>query len=207
MKQRWFNRAFYALAAAVMVAIAGGVLYIVRAGGGSLPVTGQAPDFSARVVTGKPFSLKAQHGKLVLITWYYTHCVDECPLTMFRFEQIQQQLEKAGTFNRKVELVAMTLDPSRDTVPVIEQYAAHFHDNPAGWYFIRTSPAQTLQILNAWGVKAAPNTDKEFIEHVSKTVLIDQNGNIRATYDTANLNPTQVVSDINSLISRMNWTT
>ncbi|MDQ0188629.1 SCO family protein [Alicyclobacillus cycloheptanicus] len=206
MKSKPVRFTLYGIIGVLIVAVIGGIWYMLRAGGGSLPVEGQAPNFSAQDVSlNKTVSMQSLSGKIVLITWYYTHCTDECPLTMYRFEQIQQQLEKQGTFGKNVILVAMTLDPTRDTPPVIRQYANHFHANANGWYFLRANPAQTIQILNAWGIKVKPSTDKEFIEHTSKTDLIDQNGNIRAEYNTANLNPNQVVHDVNSLVSRTNW--
>lgn len=196
---------FYTIISVLVIGIVGSIVYIIRAGGGSLPVSGQAPNFSAEDIHGTTVSMKDLNGKLVLITWYYTHCTDECPLTMYRFEQIQNQLEQQGDFGKKVVLVAVTLDPARDTIPVIRQYAAHYHANLNGWYFLRANPAQTVQILHKWGIQVKPSTDKEFIEHTSKTDLLDQSGNIRASYNTANLDTKTVLSNINSLIARMNW--
>lgn len=206
MKSKAARFSFYGVVAVLVLAIIGGITYMLRQGGGSLPVAGQETNFTAtNVVTGKGVSMKSLNGKIVLITWYYTHCTDECPLTMFRFSQIQDQLEKQNLFGKKVVLIAMTLDPARDTAPVIKQYGAHFKANYSGWYFLRANPSQTIQILNKWGIQVKPSTNKEFIEHTSKTELIDQNGNIREEYNTANLNPKQVVSNINNLVSRMNW--
>lgn len=179
---------------------------MARAGGNSLPVAGQAPNFTAQDISdNQPVAMQNLNGKIVLITWYYTHCTDECPLTMYRFEQIQKQLQKQGLFGKKVVLIAMTLDPKRDTAPVIAQYAAHFNADTSGWYFLRATPVQTARILGQWGIQVKASANKEFLEHVSKTDLIDQNGNIRAQYNTANLDPTKVVSDIHNLVSRMRW--
>lgn len=197
--------AYYAIIAVLVIGIIGSIIYMVRAGGGSLPVAGQAPDFNAENVNGKMMSMNDLHGKIVLITWYYTHCTDECPLTMYRFEQIQNRLEKQGNFGKKVVLVAVTLDPARDTIPVIQAYSAHYHANRSGWYFLRANPSKTIKILSQWGIQVKPSTDKEFIEHTSKTDLIDQNGNIRASYNTANLNVNTVVSNMDSLVARMSW--
>lgn len=203
--KRW-QRWFYPLVAILALVVVGEIAYMFQTGGGSLPVTGRAAEFTARdVYTGRPVSLRSLEGKIVLLTWYYTHCTDLCPLTMYRFYQIQQRLRAQGLFGKKVVLIAMTLDPARDTAPVIRQYGNHFHEDPAGWYFLRATPAQTTHILKAWGVGVKPGADKEFIEHTTKTVLIDQSGNVRATYPTANLNPSQVVTDMQSLVARANW--
>ncbi|QSO51546.1 SCO family protein [Alicyclobacillus curvatus] len=204
-KRKWWNLTFYGTISIIGLGVIGGLVYMWREGAGTLPVSGQAPAFTATNVNGQTVSLNDLQGKVVLMTWYYTHCTDECPLTMYRFEQVQQQLEKQGVFGKNVVLIAMTLDPNRDTIPVIRQYGQHFHANLSGWYFLRTNEAQTLKILNAWGIQAKPSTDKEFIEHTSKTVLIDEYGNIRAEYNTANLNPQTITSNIDSLVSRMKW--
>lgn len=206
LKPRGWQGWFYPLAVLLALVVVGEIAYMFRTGEESLPVTGRAADFAAQdVYTGRTVSLRGLEGKIVLLTWYYTHCTDECPLTMYRFYQIQQKLRAQGLFGRQAVLVALTLDPGRDTPAVIRQYGNHFHDDPAGWYFLRATPAQTIRILGAWGVSVKPSTDKEFIEHTTKTVLIDQNGNVRATYPTANLNPSQVVSDIRGLVARANW--
>lgn len=204
-KRKWWNLTFYGTISVIGLAVVGGLIYMWRQATGTLPVAGQAPAFTATNINGQSVSLSNLQGKVVLMTWYYTHCTDECPLTMYRFEQVQQQLEKQGVFGKQVVLIAMTLDPNRDTVPVIRQYGAHFNANYAGWYFLRTNEMQTLKILNAWGIQAKPSTNKEFIEHTSKTVLIDEYGNIRAEYNTANLDPNTVTSNIDSLVSQMTW--
>jgi protein SCO1/2 len=151
----------------LILGLLGGIGNIWRAGTGTLPVAGQAPNFTATDVTGKTVSLSSLHGKIILMTWYYTHCTDECPLTMYRFEQIQNELIKQHEFGKRVLLIAMTLDPTRDTVPVIEKCGQHFNANLSGWYLLRTSLQKTDAILRAWGIQAKPSSNKEFIEHIS----------------------------------------
>ena len=196
----------YSIAVILCLFIAGEISYMIRAGAESLPVQGAAADFTATdVADGKQVALQNLQGKIVLMTWYYTHCTNECPLTMYRFEQMQNQLTRDRLFGGRVVLVAMTLDPARDTPSVILQYSRHFHANYRGWYFLRANVGKTDRILKSWGVEVKPSTNKEFIEHTTKTVLIDQSGNIRATFPTANLNPSAVVADIRNLVSRESW--
>lgn len=193
----------YVLAGVLSAVLIGEVAYMMDQGLSSLPVTGLAPNFTATdVSTGEPVSLASLHGKVVLMTWYYTHCPNICPLTMYDFEQVQDQLEKEGVFGSKVVLLAVTFDPVRDTPPVIRAYSAHFHANPAGWYFLRATPGATAGILQAWGVQVKQSSNPMFYLHTTKTVLIDQFGNIRWTYPTEYLNPTQIVSNVQNLIAR-----
>lgn len=204
-KKQWFNAVFYGIVAILLIAVIGVIVYMFRAGSQSLPEEGQAPNFTAANVQGKPVSLDQLNGKVVVVTWYYTHCTDECPLTMYRFEQLQSKLQQQGKFGNDVVLIALTLDPQRDTRAVIAKYSAHYHADYNGWYFLRANPAQTTKILKAYGIQEKQLPDTESIEHTLKTEIIDQDGNVRKTYTTANLNPNQMMSDINSLLARKNW--
>lgn len=195
---------FWALVVAVCAVIAGALWYIIWQGGGSLPVIAQAADFTATNVDGRAVTLSQLNGKVRLMTWFYTHCPDECPLTAYQMEQVQNQLIQSGSFGKQVAFISMTFDPNRDTLPVIKQWASHYHPDFAGWYFLRADEPQTQTILKKWGVQTRFG-DTEYIEHIVKTVLIDNNGNVRKTYNTANLNVTEVVNDINGLIQRSRW--
>ncbi len=204
-RKKWFNTLFYGIAAVVVCVVIGGIVYMFRAGASSLPEGGQAPSFTAYNLSDKPVALNQLNGKVVVMTWFYTHCTDECPLTMYRFEELQNKLKQQGTFGKDVVLVAVTLDPKRDTTPVLQAYAAHYHADSRGSYFLRDNPTETAKILESYGIQEKQLPDTEAIEHTIKTEIIDQNGNIRKTYNTANLNPDQMLSDINSLLARKNW--
>lgn len=204
-RKRLFNVLFYGFAAVAVCAVIGGIAYMFQAGATSLPEGGPAPDFTAENLSGKPVSLSDLNGKIVVVTWYYTRCTDECPLTMLRFEQLQQKLKQEGKLGNDVVLVSLTLDPKHDTLPVIAKYAAHYHADLKSWYFLRATPAKTAQILKEYGIQDKQLPHKETIEHTIKTEVIDPDGNIRKTYNTANLNPNQMLSDINSLLARKNW--
>lgn len=180
------------------------IIYTLYEGGSSLPVLGQATNFRATNITGKKISFSDTTGKIRLVTWFYTNCPDECPLTAYRMEQIQDTLETANEFGKQVDFISVTFDPKRDTIPVLKTWSGHYHANYDGWYFLRPALSSLPGILQSWGVKAK-KTDTEYIEHVLKTELIDQNGNIRKEYNTADLNVNEIVSDINNLLSRESW--
>lgn len=204
-RKRMLNLGFWVLIVVLIAGIIGGITYMIREGGGSLPVEGQAPNFTATNVTGKTISFDSLNGKVRLVTWFYTHCPDECPLTAYHMEQIQNQLEKEGKFGNKVVFVSITFDPTRDTLPVIQAWANHFQPDYKGWYFLRATPEQTKEILREWGIQVKPGATPGYLEHVVKTDLIDQNGNIRKVYNTADLNTNEVVSNINNLIAKSSW--
>lgn len=205
LRKRWLEYGFYGMTTLLLIGIIGSITYMIRAGGGALPVNGQAANFAATNVNGKTVSFNHLDGKIRLLTFFYTHCPGPCPLVSFRLEQVQDQLKKEGVFGTKVAIVSVTLDPEHDTLPLVRQWADRYHPDYQGWYFVRPNPSQLPQILKAWGVQKQVVPGTVYISHTIKTVLIDQNGNIRATYPGDNPNPDQVERDINGLLARWNW--
>ena len=71
--------------------------------GGDLTLTGG---------DGKPFSMASLRGKVVLLSFGYTHCPDICPGTLLTQMDVVKQLgEKA----KDVAVVFDSVDPERDT--------------------------------------------------------------------------------------------
>ncbi|MCL6632511.1 MAG: SCO family protein [Alicyclobacillus herbarius] len=204
-RRRWWNFGFVGMVAVLVVAIVGGLVYMVRAAAGTLPIAGQASDFTAVDVNGQTIRLSSLNGKIRLVTWFYTHCPDVCPLTAHRLQQIQQQLQAQGVFASKVDIVSLDLDPESDTLHDVRVWSSHFNPDYHGWYFLRTNPEHTKRILKEWGIQRKLIPGSVYVSHTIKTVLVDEDGNIRKTYNTANLNVDEVVRDVDSLIQREKW--
>jgi protein SCO1/2 len=65
-----------------------------------------------------------QTGKLMLVFFGYTHCPDVCPLTM---ADVGQALREASPQVRSAtQVVFVTSDPERDTLPVLKEWLGHF---------------------------------------------------------------------------------
>jgi protein SCO1/2 len=62
-------------------------------------------------------------GKVVLLYFGYTFCPDVCPLTLTNMTQVLDQLGKRATH---VRILFVTVDPNRDSLAVLKQYAAAF---------------------------------------------------------------------------------
>lgn len=73
---------------------------------------------------GHPGGGEALTGKFRLIAFGYTFCPDVCP-TILR--DMGAALDLLGDEGEKVVPVFITIDPERDTVPRMKDYAAHFH--------------------------------------------------------------------------------
>jgi protein SCO1/2 len=94
-------------------------------------VTGHLPDlkFQLTADNGKTMTAKDFRGKVVMMYFGYTHCPDVCPLTMTRMHVVLQQLGKQAD---GIRLLFVSVDPARDTVPVLHQYVTAFDKHDVG---------------------------------------------------------------------------
>lgn len=99
-------------------------------------------DFTLTDQQGKSFTFSSTKGKVVLMAFLFTHCADVCP-----FEAIKMKLavEQLGARGQDVELVVISTDPERDTVPVIAAYSEELglYDR---WHYV-TGAIEDLQKL------------------------------------------------------------
>src|SRR5579871_1070786 len=108
----------------------------------ALPEYGDVPGFQLTAQTGQPFDSKALNGKIWVADFIYTTCPGPCPRMTSQMHEVQQAVNKMPDVN----LVSFTIDPARDTPPVLAEYAKLHHASTAQWYFL-TGPQATLQRL------------------------------------------------------------
>ena len=70
------------------------------------------PDFALRDQQHRLVRLSALRGKVVLLTFLYTHCKDVCPLTA---ERLNGSLRLIGAERSQVRILAVSVDPKGDT--------------------------------------------------------------------------------------------
>ncbi len=131
------------------------------------------PDFVLTSHQGKATSFRSLQGKVVLLTFLYTKCPDPtmCPMTASKLSQLRQMADNLGPEGRdKVVLVAISLDPKKDTPEVLRSYASRFKGSPGGYLFL-TGDARTIaRVANAFGVMYFEENGK--IAHNLRTYLI-----------------------------------
>jgi protein SCO1 len=70
-----------------------------------------APALALRDYTGQAVNLAAFRGKVVLVTFVYTHCPDVCPLVVTNLAAARRELSSKA---RHVQIIAVTVDPAHD---------------------------------------------------------------------------------------------
>jgi protein SCO1 len=76
-----------------------------------------------RASDGKPVTAADYRGKIVLLYFGYTFCPDICPTTLLNLTNILKSLGKAAD---GIRVLFVTVDPGRDTLPVLKTYVDSF---------------------------------------------------------------------------------
>lgn len=94
-------------------------------------VSGHMPDLDFKLTDdrGKPVTGADYRGKVVVLYFGYTHCPDVCPLTMAQLHVVMQRL---GPLADKARILFVSVDPTRDTPPVMHAYVNAFDPRAVG---------------------------------------------------------------------------
>ena len=149
--------------------------------------------------SSKRFSLGELRGKAVVVSFIYTTCNGVCPATTHRLTRVQQALEKAGLWGKSVEFVSISLDPARDTPPVLSGYARVYDCDVRAWHFLTGAPAEVSRVITAWGMWARIGSSGT-LDHPSRIFLLDPKGREREIYNLDFLQPEIVVQDVEAVM-------
>jgi protein SCO1 len=149
-----------------------------------------APEISLTDQNGDPFQLSGMQGKVVLVFFGFTNCVDECPLTM---AHIKQALGILGGDAKNVQVVLVSTDPVRDTPQVLQEYLKKFDPAYVG---ISGSVDQLTAVWNDYEVTVLDGGET----HSSFTYVIDKRGDLRLTFDPETA-PEDIASDLKILLA------
>jgi protein SCO1 len=151
------------------------------------------PDFDGKVRTLADFK-----GKVTAVFFGYTQCPDACPTTMAELAGIEKTL---GADAARVQVVFITVDPSRDTAPLLKSYVTNF--NP-GFLALRGDEAQTQAVAKEFKVfyeKVPGKTATDYsIDHTAGTYIFDTQGRIRL-FARQNMDPDQLTADLKALLA------
>ncbi len=163
-----------------------------------LPVIGPAPGFALSSQDGKPVSLAALRGKVVVVAFIFTGCSSICPLLTQKMVQVQDAL--GADFGTKVAFVSITLDPEHDTPQALQDYARAWGAKRAGWSFLTGPPETVAEVTRQYGVFAAQKQDGGGIDHTQLTSIVDAEGALRVQYLGARFDPDEFRHDLLSLL-------
>jgi len=151
-----------------------------------------APDFTLTDQTGHPVRLSDFRGEPVAVTFVYTRCpvATACPMTVTKFAKINAALT-ADKFGR---LLAVTIDPQNDTVPVLRDFAARVGADPKRWKFLTGDPKAVARVAESFGVLYYPERGQ--IVHSQAVAVVDPRGRLDNIYYGEQWTPESVIEDL-----------
>lgn len=172
------RRSILILAAVLLLLAAGlGTVALMRSGP-------HGPRGSGVALVGGPFSLVDQDGrrvtekdflgKYMLVFFGYTYCPDVCPTEL---QVMTAALDQMGTTADRIQPVFVSIDPERDTPPVMKAYVANFGPRLVG---LTGTPEEVAGIARAYRVyyaKAGNGSGKDYLmDHSSIIYLMGPDG-------------------------------
>jgi len=141
-----------------------------------LPSLGKVPAFNFVERSGSSFGDENMKRKINIVNFFFTTCKGPCPIMNARVAELYK---KYSTTN-KVRFVSISVDPKRDSLAVLRQYADDFGVTDDRWLFLRGELDDVHRVSEEGFMLAG---DLPTI-HSTKLILVDDNQNIRGYYDS-----------------------
>jgi protein SCO1/2 len=146
----------------------------------SIDVSGSSPPLAftmTRAADGKEVTQADYRGRIVMLYFGYTYCPDVCPTTLANVADI---LKRLGPAAHDIRVLFVTVDPNRDTLPVLAQYVKDFAPQIDG---LRGTADQLAALARRYRVvySVRPETKDHPYEvtHSSAIYVFDRSGAAR----------------------------
>lgn len=162
-----------------------------------LPVNSRmGGDFVLPSTRGDKLDTRRLRGKVVLLNFGFTSCPDVCPLVLARLRQVVKSLEDDA---EDVQVVFVSFDPARDTLPNIKAYVEHFHPDFIG---ATGSELDIARLAARYGVvylkERSASASGYGFAHSDYIYLLDAQGRVRKLYG-GDAKTDEIVSDVRLL--------
>ncbi len=148
----------------------------------------QLPDISLTNQLGQKVSLKELHGKILVADFFFTHCPTICPALTASMKKLQEGITNAKRVGNNtpdfLHLLSFSIDPERDSVARLKNWADRFQVNPDQWWLVTGEKKAIYNMaINEMklGIVDGKGIDSEFI-HTDHMVLLDTSLNVRGYY-------------------------
>ena len=156
--------------------------------GGELRLTGH---------DGRARSLDDFRGKVVVVSFGFTHCPDVCPTAL---ADLAAAMKLLGPDAREVQVLFVTVDPKRNTEELMRQYVPAFHPDFLG---LRGDAAATTRVTKAFHVYASERAGRDgdyTVDHSAQIFVLDRQGKVRVLFSPGTP-PASMASDLRVLLN------
>jgi len=164
-----------------------------------------AYDFRLPDQDGQTVSLSSLRGKVVVLTFLYTHCPDICPLIA---DTLHRSYERLGRLATRSAFVAVSVDPPGDTPQAVRGFLKDHHVK-GELTFLRGSFAQLRPVWAHYYIgsdardvrqtaREAAQPGANQVGHTSVVYIINPDGKIMV-FLPGNFDPQDLITDIRLL--------
>lgn len=153
-------------------------------------------DFSLIDHTGGAVTEADYAGRWQLVFFGFTHCPDICPTTLTYMASVLDLLEPEA---EQVAPLFLTVDPARDTVPVMAEYVSASHPRLIGLTGTETQVADAAQNFRTWYErveKEEATPDGNIMAHAGHIYLMDADGRFEAVFQDRDQPPETVAEEV-----------
>jgi protein SCO1/2 len=139
---------------------------------------------------GDSVNLYDQAGKIIILDFFFTSCGSICPKLTNNMARVQQSFMRGGNIRKKVDtsivqFMSISVDPIRDSVPVLSEYANKMGVQSDNWWLL-TGNRDSIYKFAFEEMKVDKFSDEpispDFV-HTSRFVLIDRKMQVRGYYN------------------------
>jgi protein SCO1/2 len=200
-----FKLSWLGWALVVVIAAAAGVFVAHRTSssvpqltsGTWLPQPRPLEEFTLTDEAGKLFHRADLAGQPTIVFFGFTHCPDVCPTTLAKLAQVTKGAAIPG-----LRVVLVSVDPTRDTPQVLNQYVHAFSPSFKG---LTGTPAEIERVSREFGVAVARvdlGGGDYTVDHSAVIFLLDDQARRVAVF-TPPFEPERVVADLRTVADKL----
>lgn len=159
------------------------------------------PDFSfvnqdSQLVTNQTFA-----GKIYVADFFFVSCPTICPVVTKQMLRVHDHFQDED----RLLLLAHSIDPKRDTVDRLANYARNLGVSSEKWHFVTGNKDDIYEIADDYFSIAIESPDAPGgFDHSGRLILVDQNRHVRSFCDgTDPQSVDQFIRDIDLLLNEM----
>ena len=174
----------------------------------------QAPSFKSTDITGASFAqglkltdhtgrlrtLADFRGKVVVVFFGFTQCPDVCPTSMTTLAEVKRLMGDQG---QHLQVLFITVDPERDTPPLLNAYMANFDPT---FLALRPEPQELKAVAESFKIHynkvEGPTPTSYTMDHSAGKYVFDTSGAVRL-FSQYGTEPSVIAGDLLTLLKSM----
>ncbi|MCB2198691.1 SCO family protein [bacterium] len=164
------------LVAAVLAVFATVVLRQADRSRADIPVIQPVPDFEFINQQGMAFGSADLIGKISVVDFIFTRCENACPIMAREMGELYRAFESTDD----VQFVSISVDPSHDTLEVLQAYASANGVDDDRWTFLHAPIEKVVWLSEEGFLLPAENLP---MGHSPRFALVDRQGQIRGYFN------------------------